>query len=205
MDGAAGAGRLDIVQWLHEHRPEGCSAKVMYNAVANGHLEIGGGFLDVAQWLHAYRAEGCSKAAMDGAAANGHLHVVKWLHANRSEGYSTEAMDLTNSLEVLQWLFENRSEGCSDAAMINAAYVGNSHKLLFLKDMGLSAAQQRAADEAIMSDFFEIWQWLSMNYAEVDDDQTRLRWLRTGTGPQAERADAQWKMFSWFCTYYDAL
>ncbi|TYZ62887.1 hypothetical protein PybrP1_006986 [[Pythium] brassicae (nom. inval.)] len=36
MDQAAAAGHLDIVQWLREHRREGCTTKAMDRAAKNG-------------------------------------------------------------------------------------------------------------------------------------------------------------------------
>ncbi|KAG3152071.1 hypothetical protein PI126_g10686 [Phytophthora idaei] len=40
MDGAAANDRLDVVQWLHDHRSEGCSAAAKDKVVANSHLKM---------------------------------------------------------------------------------------------------------------------------------------------------------------------
>ena len=44
MDWAAGIGYLDIVQWSHFNRSEGCSSNAMAWASKKGHL-------DVVKWL----------------------------------------------------------------------------------------------------------------------------------------------------------
>ena len=44
MNWAAENGHLDIVQWLHTNRNEGCTKYAMDVALSNGHL-------DVLQWL----------------------------------------------------------------------------------------------------------------------------------------------------------
>ena len=81
MDFAAGNDHLDVVQWLHLHRPdEGCTIDAMDYAAGNGHL-------DVVKWLHLNREEGCTTNAMNWAAMNGHFEIVKWLHLNRNNEF----------------------------------------------------------------------------------------------------------------------
>lgn len=112
MDSAAFAGNLEVIQWLHEHRSEGCTTHAMDSAAACGHL-------DIVKWLHYNRSEGCSTAAMDTAAAGGHLRVLQWLDANRKEGCSTVAMDFAifnGHLHVVQYLNEHRAERCPTSA-----------------------------------------------------------------------------------------
>lgn len=45
MDTAAARGYLEMVQWLHENRSEGCTRKAMAVAACEGYLEM-------IQWLH---------------------------------------------------------------------------------------------------------------------------------------------------------
>ncbi len=40
MNYAAGGGYLEIVQWLHINRIEGCSTKAMNLAARGGHLKM---------------------------------------------------------------------------------------------------------------------------------------------------------------------
>jgi hypothetical protein len=69
---AAVNGYLQVIEFLHKNRIEGCTKDVMNMAAINGHL-------DVIQWLHENRSEGCTKEAMNMAAGNGHLEVVRFL------------------------------------------------------------------------------------------------------------------------------
>ncbi|KAL3664186.1 hypothetical protein V7S43_010515 [Phytophthora oleae] len=121
MDAAASNGHLEVVRWLHRHRTDGCTERALDDAASDGHLEV-------AQWLHYNRTEGCSTKAMDGAARHGHLDVVKWLHRHRNEGCTTAAMNGAakgNHLDVVQWLHDHRLEGCSQEAVDGAANNGN--------------------------------------------------------------------------------
>ncbi|OWZ05794.1 hypothetical protein PHMEG_00022045 [Phytophthora megakarya] len=83
MDQAECGGHLEMVQWLHANRSEGCTEKAMDEAASRGHF-------DVVKWLHTHRSEGCTEPAVDGAAANGYLDI--WLGTNRSGGCSAEAI-----------------------------------------------------------------------------------------------------------------
>ncbi|KAJ0398861.1 hypothetical protein P43SY_010152 [Pythium insidiosum] len=72
---SAANGHLAVVEFLHAHRSEGCTAYAMDRAAANGHL-------DVLSFLQRHRREGCSPWALADAAENGHLAVVQFLHAH---------------------------------------------------------------------------------------------------------------------------
>ncbi|TYZ60554.1 hypothetical protein PybrP1_010491 [[Pythium] brassicae (nom. inval.)] len=78
MNGAAAKGSLEVVEFLHRHRGEGCTTAAMDLAARYGHLRV-------LEFLHANRAEGCTSSALDGAAQNGHLNVVKFLLTSRAE------------------------------------------------------------------------------------------------------------------------
>jgi|UniRef100_K3X7X7 hypothetical protein len=104
MDSAAFAGHLQVVQWLHYNRSEGCTAHAMDSAAACGRV-------DIVRWLHENRSEGCTTAAMDTAAAGGHLKMLQWLDANRKEGCSSVAVDfaiLNGHTHIVKWLSEHR-------------------------------------------------------------------------------------------------
>ncbi|EEY54558.1 uncharacterized protein PITG_08222 [Phytophthora infestans T30-4] len=121
MNGAALCGHLDVVQWLHENRSEGCTVHAMDSAVRNRDWAM-------VQWLHTNRSEGCSRGAMDWAAAAGNLSLVRWLHTHRSEGCTTRAMDwaaAAGHLETVQWLHNNRIEGGAGRALRTAASSGH--------------------------------------------------------------------------------
>ncbi|KAE9093729.1 hypothetical protein PF007_g18019 [Phytophthora fragariae] len=127
IDGAAGNGHLEVVQYLHgfpnssdlasRKRKRGdesairsvptCTEAAMNAAASHGHLAV-------VQWLHENRTEGCSTVAMDDAAASGHLRVLQWLHEHRTEGCTTAAMKNAaryGHLEVVRWLHYNTRVG----------------------------------------------------------------------------------------------
>ncbi|GMF25281.1 unnamed protein product [Phytophthora lilii] len=58
MDQAAKNGHLDVVQWLHDNRSEGCTVAAMDEAAGCGRMAI-------VQWLHTHTATGCTTNAMD--------------------------------------------------------------------------------------------------------------------------------------------
>ena len=51
MDGAASGDHIDVVEWLHKNRREGCTIHALGNAIRQGHLTV-------AKWLKANRSEG---------------------------------------------------------------------------------------------------------------------------------------------------
>ncbi|EGG19273.1 hypothetical protein DFA_02060 [Cavenderia fasciculata] len=61
IDKASELGSLDIVQYLHKTRTEGCTTRAIYKACQNGHLEI-----VKAKFLHKHRTEGCTTASIYG-------------------------------------------------------------------------------------------------------------------------------------------
>ncbi|KAF1795812.1 Ankyrin repeat-containing domain [Phytophthora cactorum] len=84
-------GHLEVVQWLHQHREEGCSTLAVDAAAAHGQL-------NVVRWLCENRSEGCTTAA-DDAAENGHLDVV---HS------AANTLD-DNNPDLHEWMFEHSS------------------------------------------------------------------------------------------------
>jgi hypothetical protein len=113
MNNAAEMGHLEVIEFLHKNRTEGCTTFAMNAAAEYGHLEI-------VKYLHenicpATNCEGngsggCTRYAMNMAAANGHLEVVKYLHKNRKEGCTEYAMTSASKnghLEVVKYLHEN--------------------------------------------------------------------------------------------------
>lgn len=124
IDQAALYGSLELVQWLHAHRPNECSTEAMNNAAWIGNLEM-------VQWLRLNRHEGCTVEALRRAVVKGHILIVQWLFKHRpgcSQSNSTDIMDLAaeyGHLEIVKWLHKNRSEGCSTEAIAKAAAGGH--------------------------------------------------------------------------------
>ncbi|KAL7750008.1 hypothetical protein RI367_004523 [Sorochytrium milnesiophthora] len=112
--------RLDIVQYLYQHRSEGWPPSVINSAAAGGHLRT-------VVWLHENRAEGCTTDAIDQAAAAGHLSVVRWLYENRSEGCTGSAMynaSVGGWLDIVRLLHQHRAQRCNAIGLVNAAANG---------------------------------------------------------------------------------
>lgn len=68
------AAILEMVQWLHVNRTEGCTANAINFAAALGDIKI-------IKWLHENLPPGLRANAMDFAAKYGQLEVLKYLHA----------------------------------------------------------------------------------------------------------------------------
>ncbi|KAG4228366.1 hypothetical protein PC116_g23279 [Phytophthora cactorum] len=69
MDGAAQNGHLDVAEWLHTNRSEGCTTSAMDEAVSNR-------FWDVVAWLARNRSEGGTAATMTACASQGGIERV---------------------------------------------------------------------------------------------------------------------------------
>ena len=74
MDWAASKGHLDVVQWLHHNRTEGCTKYAMNCAAMNGHL-------DVVKWLHSNRTEGNVEEALAHARRGRHKEIFQYLQS----------------------------------------------------------------------------------------------------------------------------
>ncbi|RHY59472.1 hypothetical protein DYB30_005079 [Aphanomyces astaci] len=156
MDAAASNGHLDMVEWLHrhtrtplqflhEHRDEGCTVFAMHNAVVQKHMAIVG-------YLQSNRSEGCTSYTLVRAAQLGYtqctltyftpvnmgrfLDVVEFLFANERQGTSgRQAFDLaaTNGhFEVVRFLHAHSTQGCTTQAMDGAAQNGHFNIVKFL-------------------------------------------------------------------------
>ncbi|KAG6973420.1 hypothetical protein JG688_00003547 [Phytophthora aleatoria] len=103
MDRAAGNGHLEMAEWLHRNRSEGCSTKAMDLAAANGHLKV-------VKWLYANRTEGCTVKAFKKAMQNSHLCVAWWLHARFPKwnpSIDTLQIQSPNQFDILLFLDEH--------------------------------------------------------------------------------------------------
>ncbi|RKO93013.1 hypothetical protein BDK51DRAFT_45349 [Blyttiomyces helicus] len=165
---AAAAGRLDIVQFLHTHRSEGCTAAAMDNAAAAGQL-------DTVQFLLTHRVEGRTAAAIDNPAAAGRRDIVQFLHNHRAEGCTTAALDVViktwaenasfwppwtwhrpekearaaeDFKHVALFLQANRPEGCTTSSMDNAIKTGNIEIVRFLHENYRVGCSPEAIDRA---------------------------------------------------------
>nr|KAJ3419103.1 hypothetical protein HK105_007395 [Polyrhizophydium stewartii] len=100
MNAAAGSGSLDLVVWLHEHRPDGCSHMAITKAARGGHHHV-------VRWLADNRSDGCTPLAVHEAATHGHIDTLVLLHERfpkAFEGLGADAFRNVTSLAVLRWL-----------------------------------------------------------------------------------------------------
>ncbi|EGZ11754.1 hypothetical protein PHYSODRAFT_515391, partial [Phytophthora sojae] len=144
MDGAAANGNVQVLRLLHDRRSE-CTTKAMDSAAGGDHL-------DTVQWLHANRSEGCTTNAMDDAASAGHLKVVQWLHANRPEGCTAKAMNMAAAhghLGVVKWLLEHRAEVAIIPAMEHAIVCKKLEVMWFLDAQRIDHSVRYAIISAI--------------------------------------------------------
>eukprot|EP01133_Synstelium_polycarpum_P002604 gene2604-2990_t len=156
------AGSPAVLEYLHTNRSEGCTVRAMENAAEKGDLSM-------VIYLDTNRTEGCTEWAMDNAATNGHLSVVKWLHFNRTEGCTTNAMDdasLGGHLDILTWLHFNRTEGCTERAMASAAVNGHLSIVEYLSKHRTEGCTEDAMDWASSDGHLDIVTWLHFNRSE---------------------------------------
>ncbi|KAF0716540.1 Aste57867_2788 [Aphanomyces stellatus] len=187
MDWAAAGGQLDVVQWLHATRTEGCTSNAINLAATHGHVHV-------LAWLTAHRTEGCTSRAVAGAAANGHLACVEYLydrgtwtdkcptygidmaaanghlevvHYLLARDLATEtplSMDLAaknGHLEVLQYLHTHvGSHGCTVDALDAAAGNGHLEVVQYLTEHCHAVATSRAMDRAAANGHLGVVQYL---------------------------------------------
>jgi hypothetical protein len=104
LNGAASYGRLDILEWAHQHGYlHACSEKNSDSAVKHGQLAA-------LIWLNDH---GCrlSRHACTHAARNGHLIILQWLRANECSWDRSTCSEAAwgGHLNILQWA---RANGC---------------------------------------------------------------------------------------------
>lgn len=78
MNLTAAKGHLDVIQWLHEHRTEGCTEEAVNGAAANGRIHI-------VRWLLENRSEGFSGNGIHKAAVNCHADMLALLLSTRPD------------------------------------------------------------------------------------------------------------------------
>ncbi|KAG2774417.1 hypothetical protein PC129_g5422 [Phytophthora cactorum] len=98
MDGAASNGHFEVVEYLHEHRSEGCTTDAM-------DLAAGGGHLDVVKWLDGNRLEGCTVQAIQKSVVRGDLRLVEFLTAHYAQFVAQiDPLNCVNNFEILIFL-----------------------------------------------------------------------------------------------------
>ncbi|OWY90221.1 hypothetical protein PHMEG_00041750, partial [Phytophthora megakarya] len=128
MDMAAGFGYLEVVQWLHDNRDEGCTSNEMDGAAANGYLDV-------------LKSEGYTRTfgVCDGIIKRpvrwGHYAVVRWLLEHNLDTYRGALIEYAiwaGNSELVCYLGENFKQyaydwqtwGASEYELIEAAKQG---------------------------------------------------------------------------------
>ncbi|KAJ0398721.1 hypothetical protein P43SY_004138 [Pythium insidiosum] len=201
MDAAALHGRLEMLQWMHEHTDLECLPWTFAVASRAGHRDVvqwlfahhpesmakfepfsmdrvaEEGHLELFQWLEIHVCVPCTPSAMDSAALCGRLEMVRYLHEHRTEGCTTTAMDLAalkGHLDVVRFLHEHRSEGCTPWAMDSAAAYGRMDVLRFLHENRGEGCTVRAMNDAAGFGRMDVVRFLHENRNE-GCDRTALR------------------------------
>ena len=130
MDYAASKGRVDIMDFLHTNRKEGCSERAFSGAAAEGHLEA-------RKWLYKNRpGDICYIDDMvNYAIRNGQLEVLKWTYKTKlppkskfsrlfQEGFKHAvhiAIGYGGHLAVLKWLYKKDLLQCVSNGLLRNA------------------------------------------------------------------------------------
>ncbi|EFA78110.1 hypothetical protein PPL_08758 [Heterostelium album PN500] len=120
---------LEIVEFLLNNRPSGCTSRSINNASLNGDLSI-------VKLLHQLGKE-CTFKAIDNAAINGHFEIVRFLNENRTEGCSPNILDQVaeHHFDIFKYLHYNRNGlGCTSATLESFAGYRNSDALEWFMD-----------------------------------------------------------------------
>ncbi|AVK76652.1 Ankyrin repeat domain containing protein [Pandoravirus neocaledonia] len=146
MDSAAAGGHLDVVEFLHVNRTDGCTADAMDGAAAGGHL-------DVVEFLHANRTEGCTPWAIVGAARGGHIDMVAWLYRNRPEcaappRAALDAAARYGHMDTILFLHERAQVPLTQSAMSEAIAGGHCNVAAYLHSHGINKCRPEDMDEA---------------------------------------------------------
>ncbi|KAI8928724.1 hypothetical protein BC831DRAFT_509782 [Entophlyctis helioformis] len=215
MDDCAARGDLRAVQWLHEHRSEGCTEWALSAAILRDHTET-------ALWLLENRDEQPSSSAMqhlartgrldmiktivakfpklvmiqlvmDAAAEGGQLQTLQWLNnSGASYGFSKRAFDgaLAGKHEsVLQWLVANSTEKLLAETGPSMAAAGGLDVLKAAVAKFPRLRLTRAVmDEAVTNERIPVIDWLC---------ETGMEQITPTTVEQAIHANRTAKFIEW--------
>ncbi|KAH9097890.1 hypothetical protein LEN26_016920 [Aphanomyces euteiches] len=98
MEMAAKNGHLDVIQFLHANRTEGCTTS------SNGLMENEVKAVRIMPWTMQLAMLICKSSS------GGNLSVVQWIHENRREGCVSVGINKGTPKELVEWLIVNRSD-----------------------------------------------------------------------------------------------
>ncbi|KAL7750858.1 hypothetical protein RI367_003817 [Sorochytrium milnesiophthora] len=183
MDAAAGAGQLQILQWLQQDPQHTCSAAAMDRAAQNGHLPV-------LEFLHAHCGGMCTRELIVRAARHGHLHILSWtfdthhverkcdapmdackrLHAFASDHATLRrAMQCAaenGHLAVIQLISPHTRQLLCPQAMDTAAMNGHLAVVEWLHTHRTDGCTAQAMDGAAGQGHLHVVEWLHAHRAE---------------------------------------
>ncbi|KAH9109450.1 hypothetical protein AeMF1_015478 [Aphanomyces euteiches] len=150
MDSAAAHGNLEMVVFLHENCPEGCSYRAVTAAIEGGHQTVlvflvdhyihlfsqsmdvteifkaagASGQLDIVQLICQAFPDNSTTSMAEAAAIHGHVHVLEWLHEHRGElgDFSWgERIIKAGHVNVLKWLVQVHRPSTADFAVVKSS------------------------------------------------------------------------------------
>lgn len=133
MDGAAATGELELIQWLHNNRNEGCSRAAFINAAVNRHLTV-------LEWLYEFYPEIANPAEeIVKAAECGHIEVITFLLPivrREQVERALEAAAANGHVAVLEAVLQRPYS--MRKSLLAAASRGQARVVQFLLDRGYS-------------------------------------------------------------------
>jgi hypothetical protein len=148
---AAGAGQLEVLQWLCTHRYDRLcidvppiqrdveSMRCCFSYQCEGAAKRNNRF-HVLRWLYDTGYIQNMEDVGDAAAAMGDLEMVRWLHERAVENAFTDgAMDSAarqGHMDIVRFLHENRREGPCVTTMMGAMVAGHTEIVEYLRQPG---------------------------------------------------------------------
>lgn len=123
---AAVNGHLEMIQWMHVHRPEYFMDGLINVAAFHGHLEV-------VKWLHANRSTCFTTEPMNRAASEGHLDILKFLDTCDQCNWTPVALKQAierGHLDVVRWLLKRKPSGSIDQEFVKLVAQGGHFEIL---------------------------------------------------------------------------
>ncbi|EFA75353.1 hypothetical protein PPL_11430 [Heterostelium album PN500] len=170
FDSAAKVGRIDIIEWLAEHRSEDrAGSNMYYGAINGGHHHIVQYLLDINEPRREEPHERYG-TLFDYSIYCDQLEIAKLLHQHNiraSFGNLIDVAALDANLDKIKWLNDNTTVIATVEAMDNAAFKNNIEILKWLKQHRNEGCSHHGFLDACHKGYMEVAQWLWLNYHET--------------------------------------
>lgn len=158
-EGAAGTGRIDVLEWIKKNKDKLAypfSKYMAESAARNGHLHV-------LEWMRKEKLSYHDRYQTS-AAEGGHLEILKWSRLNDRCCQDTEQLlhvhaALGGHLEVLIWIKKKKLYWKDRTVTSLAAERGHVHILKWAKDEGCTLGEN-ICDLALEHGHFEATKWL---------------------------------------------